>query len=87
MHCPPRHWPSSSLSPLDPFGLIQEPLPCYPLRKEVFLWVPTPRPEARGRGGQVITCFTGEPGTSEHSPNTVMGLFLLVHKWPETQKG
>lgn len=50
MHCPPRHWPSSRLSPLDPFGLIQDPLPCYPLRKEVFLWVPTPRPEASGPG-------------------------------------
>lgn len=26
------------------------PLPCHPMRKEAFLWVPTSRLEASGRG-------------------------------------
>lgn len=41
--------PLALLQPV-PTGSLQSlsgPLPCYPLRKESFLWVPSPRPEAR----------------------------------------
>lgn len=47
-------------------------------------------PQARGQWSRP-SCFTGGLGTSEHSPDMELGLFLLLHKWlqrwPETQKG
>lgn len=73
--CPatgPPPQPAPTGSPRSASG----PLPCHPVRKEAFLWVPSPRLEASGRG-----LDASQVNTSEHSPNTELGPFLLVHKW------
>lgn len=47
--CPatgPPPQPAPTGSPRSASG----PLPCHPVRKEAFLWVPSPRLEASGRG-------------------------------------